>query len=125
MYVYAKGNCSDIVDEIESRIRIQKGLRHFVFSDRKASLGMARAFLNKCDGERDVAFEVINAFFDPKVRMSLGIRYQVNHIGTMMAKGSKFDTALAYARDKAKCEHAEPIVQRTMFNMEPAYVGAD
>jgi len=122
MYVYKKGNCKEIVEEIESRIRIRDGQPHFCFTDLNAALGFARVLLNKCGGEKDIAFEIINAFFDPQVRMRLGIRYSVNHIGSILARGGGFDKALAYSRQKCRVERAEPVEQGfAAFAMEPAY----
>lgn len=121
MYVHRKGNCREIVEEIESRIRIRDGQQHFCFTNRDEALGFARVLLNKCGGEKDIVFEIIDAFFDPTLRMRLNIRYSVNHIGSIIARGGGFDRALAYARSKARCERAEPVEQEALFEMDPSH----
>ena len=121
MYVYRKGNCKEIVEEVQSKIRISKGQANFTFTSLNEQLGMARVLLNKCGGEADIAYAVINAFFDPDIRRRLGIWINIYHVGSIIAKGGCFDPALAWARTRARCERAEPVSQETYFEMVPAY----
>jgi len=121
MYVFNSGSCKDIVDDVEGGIRISTGQSNFVFTNKMEQLGMARVLLNKCGGEGDIAMLVIDAFFDPEIRRRLKIWVNVQHVGSIIARGGCFDMALAWARTQARCDRATPIEQESVFDMDPAY----
>lgn len=119
VWVAETKNLTELVDALETNIRIHTGIEEFKFEDRLPELGMARTLFEKCGYDQSLAMEVINAYFEaphtliwykPK-SMSMVIWDRPNGSGT---KGC-FSIAIAFARSKINRAMPKKIKQMEFF----------
>lgn len=130
MWVSRCGHAMEIVEHVLEKIRKVRQDSTFVFTDEPLQIGLAVTLLRKCAGEADVAFHVVEAYFNSAVASAYHLwpsGRDVYTIGQIIMKAGTFDKALNYAVRQAGAYRAEPIEgeDRGSFFVEPAYVGAE
>lgn len=133
MWVSRRGHAMEIVDHVLSKIREARADQTFVFTDEKLQIGLAVTFLKKCAGEADVAYHVVEAYFNPAIARAYNIwpsGKDICSIGQIIMKAGRFDNALNYAVRQANAYRAEPVEEeeRASFFVkptEPSYAGAE